>query len=110
MHVVDTTGGDVRHISRFDAISRCSPSESTVSASTPYPRRHLGMMKAIKGRRAHLGRGPRRFEAHIVVRLTFVSVQDETVVAAHDDVANRALVASIVRGRTSSFVSKDFLF
>ena len=33
-----------------------------------------------------------------------------TMVAARDDVANRALVASIVRGRTSSFVSTDFLF
>ena len=33
-----------------------------------------------------------------------------TLVAARDDVANRALVASIVRGRTSSFVSTDFLF
>jgi hypothetical protein len=32
------------------------------------------------------------------------------MVAARDDVANRALVASIVRGRTSSFVSTDFLF
>ena len=33
-----------------------------------------------------------------------------TMVAARDDDANRALVSSIVRGRTSSFVSTDFLF
>ena len=33
-----------------------------------------------------------------------------TMVAARDDEANRALVSSIVRDRTSSFVSTDFLF
>jgi glyceraldehyde-3-phosphate dehydrogenase (NADP+) len=33
-----------------------------------------------------------------------------TLVAARDDAANRALVSSIVRDRTSSFVSTDFLF
>jgi len=57
MRVGDATRKTFDMISRVDAISRCSPSESTVTASTPYARRHLGMMKTIKDRRHTLAAG-----------------------------------------------------
>jgi len=46
--------------------------------SVPADARGASSPEDDQDRRAHLGRGPRHFEAHIVVRLTFVSVQNET--------------------------------